>query len=932
MAVQPRYRNFDVSLDWIESENTVVLTHDPGDGTPTIVHKAPYDRKEEHIKGLIRAPETEYQPERWQKEAGQVLANAFFPDEAGGLGEEFRKALKHKRVRLRLHYPKDRGKAERLLDIPWEYLYIAAPAGSELNVSGFLCRSEGFSLAHCLESHSVSPAVEKLPLEVAFLSAIEEAGGDHSTEEDTLREDFEEVKDELREERHRRIVYMERWQKETEGSDFTVAFRNYDVVQSLSHGTETAFEVEGEKITPEKLAEMIKRIPERRARAIVLCACKVALKPLGAAATLHRLGIPVVIGMARCITTQKARRFMEDFYARLAEDACSVEEALATGRWRLYEPEPGGDGVEEGEKKMSLDWGLPRLYLAGTSGNLILRKHLYEPINDLLCEFRRFIESKLKSAGATPVFKIQQDVQDWIKGNQEILYIRGASGSGKSTEVAKLLNDNDKLIYHICAELGQGDDITNHPLVFIRDSLFPQLERLYEKDRFHSWVRSGVYPVTANRIRNAMDYLVIEPLRKARKARGGKRPVIVIEGVDHAAESRPGDSILELLIEYRDPLTEVARLIVTADSDIRDVDNVILKDLEPDHVISIEPAGGAQQLRLLADQFREYFDSDFVDALPASLPRLTGQLQQAVPHQIQKFAQQIVYPHDEQKTLDILTEMNEAMVEGDQPDPSANLRNYYQAYLKVVLARNKDRAELIEALFKALAVAYRPLPIGMVARLINPPPDQPVDDLVKEVSGFVKSSLGGLICEHPSIKRFLASRFPADEAHGLFVDMYRREGGGSEEGEAIWDSITDWSRLPNADYAQRYLVAHAYERYRKTEWQDPERSKQAGDFLALVTAPGFRAFRLDKEGLGASLEDIRRALQVTLVETVLPGNVQSRQVLDTIEHLLAAYNSDDNPAMLSLERRLRRENGGVPALQEFLGLFVGLAGWSKSIQ
>ena len=46
-----------------------------------------------------------------------------------------------------------------------------------------------------------------------------------------------------------------------------------------------------------------------------------------------------------------------------------------------------------------------------------------------------------------------------------------------------------------------------------------------------------------------------------------------------------------------------------------------------------------------------------------------------------------------------------------------------------------------------------------------------VDDLVKQVSGFVASLKQGFVCEHLSIKRFLTDTSLTDEAHDLFVDL-----------------------------------------------------------------------------------------------------------------------------------------------------------------
>jgi len=42
--------------------------------------------------------------------------------------------------------------------------------------------------------------------------------------------------------------------------------------------------------------------------------------------------------------------------------------------------------------------------------------------------------------------------------------------------------------------------------------------------------------------------------------------------------------------------------------------------------------------------------------------------------------------------------------------------------------------------------------------------------------------------------------------------------------------------------------------------------------------------------------------------------------------------NDESAALTALERKLRRENGSVPALLEFLGLPMELLGWPRSNQ
>jgi hypothetical protein len=122
-------------------------------------------------------------------------------------------------------------------------------------------------------------------------------------------------------------------------------------------------------------------------------------------------------------------------------------------------------------------------------------------------------------------------------------------------------------------------------------------------------------------------------------------------------------------------------------------------------------------------------------------------------------------------------------------------------------------------------------------------------------------------------------------------------------------------------YARRYLSSHAYECYQATEPQNKKaRRTRANDFLKLACAPGFRTVRLVEVGLQAALEDVQRALRAAFVEYALLTDAESPRALAAFDHLLTAISTDDDSALVSLEETLRRENGGVPALLEFLGL------------
>jgi len=165
-------------------------------------------------------------------------------------------------------------------------------------------------------------------------------------------------------------------------------------------------------------------------------------------------------------------------------------------------------------------------------------------------------------------------------------------------------------------------------------------------------------------------------------------------------------------------------------------------------------------------------------------------------------------------------------------------------------------------------------------------------------------------------------------------------------------------------YAWLYLADHAYASWRLTiETADGEtRHKRANDFLDLICNPGFRTVRLANIGQQTALEDVRRGLYVVITEyfstirnnlrfskflSVLEPILESLPILEfklddlqasfdhissAFEHMSAAMVNDESAALTALERKLRRENGSVPALLEFLGLPMELLGWPRSNQ
>jgi hypothetical protein len=259
-------------------------------------------------------------------------------------------------------------------------------------------------------------------------------------------------------------------------------------------------------------------------------------------------------------------------------------------------------------------------------------------------------------------------------------------------------------------------------------------------------------------------------------------------------------------------------------------------------------------------------------------------------------------------------------------DPAINLQRYYQAYLDYVC---DEDSEDVRKILEVLTVAHAPLPRGMLAHLIQP--QQAVETFVQQVPCFVREIEGVKgneavwECSHPSVQRFLSGGLNLYHAHGMFVEMYRRhmpdeKWAGLDMGK--WVDVTkskiqryqpvSWLEVPYAVYAQHYLADHAYERYRLACANgDASQQDIADDFLDLVTAPGFHAFRKEL-GEQFTRNDLRRALRVLFVKEF--ASDRAATALDAVERLSAAYHENDTPALIHLEDQLWRQKGKTERL------------------
>ncbi len=926
MAVTPEYQNFDIQIGW--DTDGLTITYPVNKGKPFLIAY----RTNNLVKSIIDNDDLKSACKKVeeQKILSQALFDTLFPENSTH-GKEFRKKiLQYPSVRLRLVYSTniDTTNLKELLKIPWEYLYIPKKDNNS-TVSDFFCNTPHFSLVHCLIEESDLEFyaeklqrldnelyVEKLPVNVAFLSAFDKKEEQEAVRK--LEKAFLDISEETLKRKRSCIVKLDPWSK-TEDNTFKAAIDNYDIVQFLSHGLPEAIYLYdhgiGGKPGPFERDEIIEswKSISNKAKAIILCACHSAKETFGPAITLHKAGVPVVIGLTQSLYIYQAQNFLEDFYTKLAETACNLEEAVAYARSALMRVDDNGENGS-----MSMAWGLPRVFLASSKTTLISDEALYSPKYKLVEQSRKIISmliEKIKSYLPVPEFPYEKQIENWIDGHQKVLYVCGFSHNGKSTQIARLLDKRKDLLPHLCTEPGSRkiDDNTNHPLVFIRDSLYPQLEEKYEKNRYRSWIE-GNYPIMIDDPHDALKSLVIEPLRRARAQGEFQRPILVIDGLDHAEAFEPGVTILSLLEQYISPLTEVMRLIITADSDSGQVHQRILNLLP----LVLEKEKYYKIVEMETPKLNIPQEAP-TESIPEVMQTIFSPLQEKLKdtaffNQIWQMAQ---HPSSKGEWKDKAEKIQRIVDFGtnrldkgyERPD---NLYLSYESCLKVALEdKPSEQSTLIKRLLKVLAVAYAPIPKEMISLLIGAPVEK-----VNALLALLKDDLlilteeleQGVICEHPSVKRFLTQKFALDEAHNLFVKMYHKK--------KRWNAIANWSELPYSDYAGYYLAEHTYQRYRHSRRDVRIR---ADDFLQLMVSPGFRAFRLKEAGSEAALEDVRRALRVLYLDR-MEGNLQAPGPhLGTIEHLLAAYNSNDNPVIIALERKLRREDGGLNALQEFLG-------------
>lgn len=904
------YRNFDLRLGWNNGQVTVSYTP-PGkpalppevtlynqDPIISATHKLPLLTNEATVNGS--------EPEENLKKAGVEVAELLMPRQ-GQIRQEFVNFKgQHERVRLRLFYPNDVKEMNALLQIPWEYAFLEElPAHEEL----YLGLNENISIAHCLlpqiDGGKLARNVEST-IKMAYLSWLGDQQNNSPTANE-LNEAFQDFVEELKDTAPIVVDYHNNipgnMLPPVEEQEVTRAFKECHLVHLIGHGNARSIELKGGQLTSLELSANFKGRAgfDQKVdypKAVLLISCGSASQdPYSIAAALHRAGVPVVIGTTRWIDIAPARDFVDGFYkAFFRPPDNSLEQALVSGR-RGMRQEQGGNWY--------VGFGLPRLYLCSADSILIPQKSLYPGKAPLQCadaHFRKVLREatqlkKKEPIDETSLLQNIGQIKDWVKRKQGTLYyVSGLSGSGKSTQIARLKQELEQdnlapFFYHFCTPDCPG---TGNRLDFVRSLIF-QLRVYFKPKEYDRLCRHNThirFPLLVDNADDALTTFIIRPLRRAKDEAQQKAaasgqpapplPLIIIDGLDYIPN--PDLSILKLLIRHRDELGEVARFLITADRDT-DADKAILRDLtqrlQPDLVIT--PSQALPIYVQMATRFKSCGYKLSVASESASVDAL---------------------------------------------------RDLYESSLNDLLSGDEPQSAQYRKLLQVLSLAYQPLDPSFVAKII--PESSP--DIIgsKKIWPYVKSPTSSIASQparktkslpqaadpispdipltlyHPSLYRFLKNQLlqtPAEiaDSHELFVQAFLPAKG--------WNVIKDWAALPQ--YAQLYLGDHAYEAYQNSKTVDEaKRRKRAKTFLELICNSGFRSLQLINLEENTAIQDIRRGLNVAFAEYVLLSKVATPDALTAFDKLLSA----DDTVLADLERKLRRDNGGILALLTFLGL------------
>jgi hypothetical protein len=391
----------------------------------------------------------------------------------------------------------------------------------------------------------------------------------------------------------------------------------------------------------------------------------------------------------------------------------------------------------------------------------------------------------------------------------------------------------------------------------------------------------------------------------------------------------PDNSILHLLLRYRDELDDVARFLITADSVVEDGQPKKEDSLEEDEKKQAEEEAKqvAREINsVLKDVFRlTYHQKD-------ASPDLTiGQHASGEPN----------------KPLILFQEMKENFNKAFKNFPEIQDDEWNDLFRVAIEAAKNDykglnyAEEKVNRLLDVVALTCEPLRADDVAATLKLKNDsEEMQNLLNILRPFFKGNphTDTLILYHTRLKKYILydmdlwHRRTAALTHELFVEAFLpQEGDWKKINNWTELSETNWERLssphpaePMSRYVKRYLVHHAYQSYITTPWRCPKaRWRRAKNFLNLVCDPGYRTVRLAEVGQEAAVEDLWNGLRVIYTEYIHGLSAENNEkAMIAFNRLMAAKESstDRHNKLIELERNLRRGKKNVGALWEFLEL------------
>jgi len=937
------YQEFKLSLTWEEVTRQtyqVSVNYHPSDnemipGGPTTYSLGSAFGAINELSNLMSSDVNRSEKMAQLIEGGRQVANLLLPK--GEIRDEFRTVWKDHAIRLRLIYPDDLVQLPRLLEIPWEHIYLPKDEdddGAEGDPEYLLGLREDISIVHSLAQLAPSSEphfIEQLKVKMEYLSWLG-PGANHADDKDLFQDFIEELARLEAVVNCRNIHDLKPFHiniekdppsmprsVQAEREDVMLALQNDDLVHLVSHGDPGAIWLKDDQLHELELSlNLFEFIQEQlAAKVVILLSCNSGDGAGSIAAALHRAGVAMVIGTTRRIPVPAARSFVDGFYKAIAaRPSAGLEKATIQGRRSMFKQ----DRVT---KWWYAGFGLPRLFLNSPDSFLIREQALFDPGQMIkhIDNYRGSLISDAAIQGANA--EAIQQMKNWVQQNEGAparrwYLVAGESGSGKSTQIALLLNELEseasslKLTYHFCLdrplETGDPNKVfeTSDPLAFVRDSLVPQLAKHFGQEKYYGWCPPGQFPLLTGNADDALINFVYLPLREAQKENEKVLPVIIIDGIDLIPfRDERQNSILGLLLRHRDKLDDVARFLITADSIdetapeeatliMEDIYNLTFHQNEPPDLIIRQPDNA---LILFDQMVKEQFKS-------LDIPQML-----------------------EDKSGRGLYKLFEAAREAAQG--KYNL--------------TEEQKVMVNRLLDVTALAYEPLHIYDVAAIIGLQANSDeMKELLQAVQPFFKNIdvyQHKLILYHNRLKSYLLhdiglwERRSAALIHELFVAAFRPSGGD-------WSKIADWSTLAGtkwqnlsfsssaasmSSYVKRYLSYHAYQSYYHTLWRYPDaRQRRAEDFLNLICDPGFRTVRLIEAGQKASVQDLWNGLRIIYTEYIhnLPPQANNDKARLALDRLLAANEpgSFRRKQLIELERKLRDGKAAAPDLSEFLGL------------